>query len=86
MGEFILLTAQSRASEHGVSAQGIVRHGNVMEEISRLCHELEATYLVVGSPKGQEERDVFTQDAMTYFVARIEQQTGAKVVMPDREN
>lgn len=86
MGEFILLTAQSRASEHGVSAQGIVRHGNVMEEISRLCHELEATYLVVGSPKGQEERDVFTQDAMTNFVARIEQQTGAKVVMPDREN
>jgi nucleotide-binding universal stress UspA family protein len=86
MGEFILLTAQSEASAHGVTAQGIVRQGNVMEEITKLCHEMEAGYLVVGSPKGKEEQNVFTQDAMTNFVARIEQQTGAKVVMPDRQN
>jgi RNase H-fold protein (predicted Holliday junction resolvase) len=58
----------------------------VMEEITKLCHEMEAGYLVVGSPKGKEEQNVFTQDAMTNFVARIEQQTGAKVVMPDRQN
>jgi hypothetical protein len=86
MGEFILLTARSEASAHGVTAQGIVRQGSVMEEIIKLCHEVEARYLVVGFPKGKEEHDVFSHDAMTDFVARIEQQTGAKVVMPDKEN
>ncbi len=57
-----------------------------MGEITKLCHEIEAGYLVIGSPKGKEEHDVFTHDAMTEFVARIEQQTGAKVVIPDKGN
>jgi nucleotide-binding universal stress UspA family protein len=86
MGEFILLTAQSEASAHGVTAQGIVRHGSVMEEITKLCHEVEAGYLVIGSPKGKEEHNVFTHDALASFVARIEQQTEAKVIMPGGEN
>lgn len=86
MGEFILLTAQSEARTHGVTAQGIVRQGDVLEEIANLCHEVEAGYLVVGLPKGKAEHDVFTHDALTDFVTRIEQQTGTKVIMPDKEN
>lgn len=83
MGEFILLTARSEASDHGVTAQGIVRHGNVMEEITTLCHEVEASYLVIGNPIGEEEHDVFTHDTMADFIAGIEEQTGAKVIMPN---
>ena len=33
MGEFILLSAQSLASTLGITTEGAIRHGNVMEEI-----------------------------------------------------
>lgn len=85
MGEFILLTAQSKASAQGVTAEGVIRQGNVMEEITRLCHEVSVAYLVLGAPGGQEEADVFTNEAFQVFVASIEAQTGAKVIIAHRE-
>jgi len=81
MGEFILLQAQTTASALGVDAKGVVRHGNVGEEIVKLCHELEIDYLVVGRPHAQREDTVFTQAMLTQFVAETEHQTGAKVVV-----
>lgn len=84
MGEFILLTAQNRATRQGVTAQTVVRHGNVRDEIIGLCHELEAGYLVLGWPRFRREDSVFTQDLLTQFIERTEQQTGAKVVLPER--
>ena len=83
MGEFILLAAQDSASARGVTAQGVVRHGDVGEEIINLCHELQADYLVLGRPKVQREGSVFTQTQLAQFVERTEQQTGAKVVLPE---
>lgn len=81
MGEFILLTAQASASEQGVSAEGIVRHGDVRQEIVNLCHELVADYLVLGRPRLEHEESVFSQELLHQFVERAEQQTGAKVVL-----
>jgi nucleotide-binding universal stress UspA family protein len=81
MGEFILLTAKASADSQGVSAQGIVRQGNVMEEIANLCHELEAGFLVMGSPKAQQGHSVFTEERLAEFVDWAERQTGAKVVL-----
>ena len=83
MGEFILLAAQASASERGVSAQGIVRHGDVGEEIVDLCHELGADYLVVGRPRLEREESVFNQELLHQFVERAELQTGAQVVLAD---
>ena len=83
MGEFILLTAQSTAKEKGIEAQGIVRHGNVTEEISNLCHELKADFLVIGRPKFHLEDNLFTETLQAEFIERIEQQTGAKVIIPE---
>lgn len=83
MGEFILLAAQSTAAADGVAAQGVIRQGQVREEIADLCHEVDATWLVIGQPKGQEESDLFTHDMLQKFIARIEQDTGATVVMAD---
>lgn len=56
MGESILLTAKPRAEAHGVMAQTVVRHGEVMTETSELCHELNSDYLALGEPgaKGEE--------------------------------
>jgi len=87
MGEFILLAAQAQASAQGIAAEGIVRRGNVTGEIVGLCRELAASYLVLGRPQFQKEESVFTQDLLAQFIRETEEQTGAKVVMPegDRE-
>lgn len=83
MGEFILLTAESSAAAQGVTAQGVVRHGNVEQEIIGLCHELAADYLVLGRPQAQREESLFTHDLMAQFIERTEEQTGARVVLTD---
>jgi hypothetical protein len=83
MGEFILLMAQETAARQGIIAEGVVRHGNVGAELIGLCHELEAGYLVLGKPRVEQEDTVFTHDLLREFVARTEEQTGAKVVFPE---
>jgi nucleotide-binding universal stress UspA family protein len=83
MGEFILLMAQETAIRQGISAEPVVRHGNVAEELIGLCHELEADYLVLGKPKLHREDSFFTQELLREFVVRTEEQTGATVVFPE---
>ena len=81
MGESILYTAKARAQEQGVTAQTVVRHGNVLEEISNLCHELSADYLVLGQPGGEHEQDVFTEAQQAHFQEQIENEVGASVLL-----
>lgn len=83
MGEFILLMAQDAAARQGVEAKGVIRHGDVGEEIIGLCHELQADHLVLGKTKVEQEDTIFTGDLLRQFVARIEEQTGATVVFPE---
>ena len=85
MGEFILLSAQAEAASQAVTAEGVVRHGDVGEEIVKLSHEIGADYLVLGRPKLQQEESVFTQDRLHQFIADTEEQTGAVVVLPEGE-
>ena len=86
MGEFILLTAQASASQQGVGAEGLVRHGDIGEEIVDLCHELEADYVVLGRPRLEREQSVFSQELLHQFIEQAEQQTGARVVLADGGN
>jgi nucleotide-binding universal stress UspA family protein len=83
MGESILLAAQAQAAAQGVLAQTVVRHGEVGEQISQLCQALSAGYLVLGRPGGAEEKDVFTQDRLKRLRERIEEDTGAIVVLSE---
>ena len=86
MGEFILLTAQSRAADQGVLAEGVVRHGSVGAEIIAFCHEIDAGFVVMGRPQmGEEQGDVFTHARLETFADLVKQQTGAELVMPDLE-
>jgi nucleotide-binding universal stress UspA family protein len=80
MGEFILLHARETALSRGVSAQGIVRKGNVREEITALCRELDADYLVLGRPAGGEKKDTFDHEALASFRETVERETGARVI------
>jgi len=80
MGESVLRTALAWASTQGVTAQGVIRQGNVGDEIASLCRDIEADYLVIGRPQPHEERNVFSEDLLPQFIERIEKQTEAKVV------
>jgi hypothetical protein len=84
MGEFILLTAQEEAQSKGVEAMGVVRQGNVRDEIEILCKEVRANYVILGVPKDySEERNVFTQDHLMEFGKRLEEESGAKIVLAE---
>jgi nucleotide-binding universal stress UspA family protein len=83
MGEFILLAAQRRAADQEVSAEILVRHGSVGQEIIMLCQELNADYLVLGRPQlAEEEANVFTDARLKMFVDLVEKQSGAEVIFP----
>ncbi|MBC8331454.1 MAG: universal stress protein [Anaerolineae bacterium] len=83
MGEFILLAAQTQAAKNGVTAEPVVRKGQVRAEIIGLCHEVDAEYVILGQPRGQNEVDTFTHDRMEQFRQEIEQESGAKVVLAE---
>ena len=85
MGDFILLTAQEKALSLGVIAKGVVRQGNVGEEIVTMCREINADYVVLGQPKGQEEDDIFTQERLLKLSQRIELESGAEVFLFEGE-
>ena len=85
MGEFILHSAQEKASQSGVNSEGVVRHGAVQEEIILLAKELEANYVVLGLPQGQKEADIFVIERIKEFGVRIEEESGAKVVLTERK-
>ena len=83
MGEFILLTAQSQAEAKGITAEGLVRQGNVLDEIICLCQEIKANYVILGYPKQQKEINVFTDERLDEFRQRIEDESGAKIVLAE---
>ena len=76
--------AQAQAEDGGIHAYGDVRHGNVMEEIVRLCHEIGAQFVVLGSPSGDQEDDLFTLERIRQFAERIEQESGVTVILAER--
>ena len=82
MGEFILLVTQTKAEAQGVVAHGVVRKGEVSEEIIALSHEVGANYVILGQPK-REKKSVFTADLLNAFASRIATQTGAEVLFAE---
>jgi len=83
MGEFILLAAQSKALVEGVTAERVIRQGNVGEEIVNLCRELAADYLVMGWPQIEQEESLFTHERLQAFIRETEERTGARVLLPE---
>jgi len=81
MGDFILLNAQETAQAKGTDAQGVVRKGDVGEEIVTMCKEIDADYLILGQPQGLEDKDVFSHERINQFRQRIESESGAQVVL-----
>lgn len=85
MGEFILLATQTQAERAGVTAHGVVRHGEVSEEIVALGVDIDADYVILGKPK-EEKTNVFTHDRLQSFAEMIAEKTGAEVLFAETEH
>ena len=81
MGEFILLNASSKAEEHGIQVEGVVRQGPISDEIVALCNEKNADYVVLGQPSGPQEENAFTRDRLEQFVQRLNDDGPAEVIL-----
>ena len=82
MGEFILLATQTQAEREGATAHGVVRRGEVSEEIVALSQEMGADYVILGKPK-EEKTNVFTHDRIKSFAEIIHEKTGAEVLFAE---
>lgn len=85
MGDFILTLAKGQAKSRGVQVEGFIRQGIVGEEIIALSHEVDADYVVMGSPKGEQEANVFTQERIERFQEKLAEECGAQVILVERE-
>ncbi len=47
--------AQEQAAEYGVDSKGVIRDGQVVEEIISYCKELDPLYVVLGQPEEEGE-------------------------------
>jgi nucleotide-binding universal stress UspA family protein len=81
MGDFIVLAAQEKAEKQGVQAQGAVRDGTVAEGIIEFSIEIQADYVVLGSPRFEHDENVFTRERFESFVAMVEEESGAQVAL-----
>jgi len=82
MGEFILLSAQEQAKEDGVTSEGVIREGQVVEEIIEYCAEQSPLYVVLGRPEAEGEDNLLSTDRLRLFVDRIKEVCQAEVVFP----
>jgi nucleotide-binding universal stress UspA family protein len=85
MGEFILCNAQTKAEDEKVHAERVVRHGAVTEEIIALAKEIEADYIILGQPEGADTEDVFTLERLNQFSERLSEESGARVIITEKE-
>jgi nucleotide-binding universal stress UspA family protein len=81
MGDFILVNAQTRAEAQGISAQRVVRHGNVSDEIVSLSRDIGANYVLLGNPRGEHDQDVFDRQRLENFIQNLEAESGAQVIV-----
>ena len=78
LGEFLLEMARERAAELGVSAEVILRHGVLREELAAVAREHQVDRIVLGKPA---EGGLYSQEELESFAAEIEAKTGSQVLI-----
>jgi hypothetical protein len=78
LGKSLLRIARNRALLAGVSAEIVIREGDVRQKIDEFLQEFEAEILFLGAPRGTSA-NVFGDDAIEQFAQKISSETGVKV-------
>jgi K+-sensing histidine kinase KdpD len=80
MGEFILLSAQEKATDAGAQAESVIREGRVVEEIISYCTEQSPTYVILGRPEEEGDDNLLSIERLQIFTERIKQSCQAQVI------
>jgi nucleotide-binding universal stress UspA family protein len=78
LGKSLLRVARNRAVHMGVTAEIVIREGDVRLTIENFLRESEAEILFLGAPRGTTA-NVFGDDAIEQFAQKINEDTGVKV-------
>lgn len=76
MGEFLLALACERAAAQDIQAEGVVRHGPLIEALESAAREEEADAIAFGRPVGPDSS--FSLTDLEDLATRIEEDTGIK--------
>jgi nucleotide-binding universal stress UspA family protein len=84
LGKAVLNVAEDRAKSEGLSAEKVIRTGNVREEICSYLIEQKASLLLLGAPRSTTT-SIFGDDPEERFASSIHDTTGVDVavVRPD---
>lgn len=77
MGRFQLTMAREQAAARGITAQTMVRHGQLRTELAAAAREVGATLIVLG--RSRAGTAVFDEGALLAFADRLQAETGAEV-------
>ena len=81
LGNQLLCIARSRAREHKVDANMVVRQGPVRQTIEDFLREVNASALILGLPRTGLGTQVFAPDQMPEFAQGIRAATGVEVLI-----
>jgi nucleotide-binding universal stress UspA family protein len=76
LGQFLLEMARERAAELGVSADVILRHGVLPEELAAVAIEYHVDTIVLGKPA---EGSFYSLEELQSLAAQLEANTDSKV-------
>lgn len=85
LGQSLLRIARHRAEQADVTAEIVIREGDVMLEIEDFLQEIKADQLILGAPRGTTA-NVFGDDAIEQFAQRIQEDTGIEVAIARPES
>ncbi|NIP22735.1 MAG: universal stress protein, partial [Phycisphaerae bacterium] len=71
LGQSLLRIARHRAEQAGVTAEIVIREGDVMLEIEDFLQEIKADQLILGAPRGTTA-NVFGDDSIEKFAQSIQ--------------
>jgi nucleotide-binding universal stress UspA family protein len=78
LGEFLLEMARERAAEQGVSADVVLRHGVLPEELAAVAIEQQVDTIVLGKPA---EGGVYALEELESFADEFELKTGIQTLI-----
>jgi nucleotide-binding universal stress UspA family protein len=81
LGRALLRIAQGRAHKQGLTAQAVVVHGPLQQSIIDYLRQVEASVLVIGTPRTGAVSQSFSLEGIQRFAQSVRQETGVEVMV-----
>jgi nucleotide-binding universal stress UspA family protein len=81
LGRALLSIARDRAHAHGLTAQVVIRHGPVEQNIKDYVRGVGTSTLVIGAPRTISSPQAFTPEGIQNLAQAVHQETGIEVIV-----